>query len=253
MTVDAATAVAALAAAKDVEALTEAIAGASFLDGTPGDDRQKLRGARAKGEEGSESHVNGARSSRLPAFPPSTAARTRLKKMKAEESAKEAAAAAAGPSERSPHAKEVRRDRLARWPQGMQLAGGGTTSRSSTPGPPRNAGARRGLVAAPVRCRRRRHRHLPTSPPSRLPTLVQSYDAGEFEALLEKYDKLNWRIVRSVQSAVRQRGGPRRQTWRPPPPLREACPATSIGLPFAPCSKPGGATVKPDEYYTLYG
>ena len=37
-------AVAALAAAKDVEALEAAIAAAAFLDATPGDDRQKLRG-----------------------------------------------------------------------------------------------------------------------------------------------------------------------------------------------------------------
>ena len=43
--------------------------------------------------------------------------------------------------------------------------------------------------------------------------LLQKYDAGEFGALVEKYEKLNWRII----------------------------------------SKPGGATVKPDEYYTLYG
>lgn len=42
---------------------------------------------------------------------------------------------------------------------------------------------------------------------------VQSYDAAEFAALVEKYEKLNWRII----------------------------------------SKPGGATVKPDDFYTLYG
>ena len=42
---------------------------------------------------------------------------------------------------------------------------------------------------------------------------AQSYDAAEFPALVEKYDKLAWRIL----------------------------------------SKPGGATMKPDEYYTLYG
>ncbi len=41
----------------------------------------------------------------------------------------------------------------------------------------------------------------------------QSYSAAEFDALSEKYAALNWRIV----------------------------------------SKPGGATVKPDEFYTLYG
>lgn len=43
--------------------------------------------------------------------------------------------------------------------------------------------------------------------------LVQSYEASEGEALASKYEKLNWRII----------------------------------------SKPGGATVKPDDFYTLYG
>jgi len=42
---------------------------------------------------------------------------------------------------------------------------------------------------------------------------LQSYDIGEFEKLAEKYEKLNWRII----------------------------------------SKPGGATVKPDDFYMLYG
>ena len=42
---------------------------------------------------------------------------------------------------------------------------------------------------------------------------LQSYDVAEFEALLAKYEKLNWKII----------------------------------------SKPGGATVKPDEFYSLYG
>ena len=42
---------------------------------------------------------------------------------------------------------------------------------------------------------------------------LQSYDVAEFEALLAKCEKLNWKII----------------------------------------SKPGGATVKPDEFYTLYG
>ena len=45
MTVDASTAVAALVAAKDIEALEAAIEQSSFLDNTPGEDRQKLRGA----------------------------------------------------------------------------------------------------------------------------------------------------------------------------------------------------------------
>lgn len=43
--------------------------------------------------------------------------------------------------------------------------------------------------------------------------LRQSYSAAEFDALAGKYAALNWRIV----------------------------------------SKPGGATVKPDEFYILYG
>jgi hypothetical protein len=42
---------------------------------------------------------------------------------------------------------------------------------------------------------------------------AQSYDIAEFPALVEKYETLNWRII----------------------------------------SKPGGATVKPDEFYLLYG
>ena len=45
MTVSAQEAVTALAAAKSVEDLTAAIERSSFLDATPGDDRQKLRGA----------------------------------------------------------------------------------------------------------------------------------------------------------------------------------------------------------------
>ena len=42
---------------------------------------------------------------------------------------------------------------------------------------------------------------------------MQSYDAKEFDKLVEKYEKLNLRII----------------------------------------SKPGGATVKPDDFYLLYG
>ena len=42
---------------------------------------------------------------------------------------------------------------------------------------------------------------------------MQSYSAVEFDALAEKYASLNWRLV----------------------------------------SKPGGATVKPDDFYVLYG
>lgn len=46
MTVDAKAAVAALLSAKDIEALKVAVDAAAFLDGVPGDDRQKLRGER---------------------------------------------------------------------------------------------------------------------------------------------------------------------------------------------------------------
>lgn len=47
MTVDTATVVAALVAAKNIDALEAAISQGSFLDAIPGDDRQKLRGATA--------------------------------------------------------------------------------------------------------------------------------------------------------------------------------------------------------------
>lgn len=43
--------------------------------------------------------------------------------------------------------------------------------------------------------------------------LLQVYDAAEYLDLVAKYEKLNWRII----------------------------------------SKPGGATVKPDDFYILYG
>ena len=77
MTVDAATAVASLQAAKDINSLKTAIQQALFLDATPGDDRQKLR-----------------------------AARTRLRQLLKDESAAAEAAAKAGPAEKSPWAKD---------------------------------------------------------------------------------------------------------------------------------------------------
>jgi hypothetical protein len=45
------------------------------------------------------------------------------------------------------------------------------------------------------------------------PHVKESYDAAEFEGLVQKYEKLNWRMI----------------------------------------SKPGGAVVRPDEFYCLYG
>ena len=49
MGADAATVLAALAGAgNDLDALAAAIRGASFLDTTPGEDRQKLRGAQTR-------------------------------------------------------------------------------------------------------------------------------------------------------------------------------------------------------------
>lgn len=52
-----------------------------------------------------------------------------------------------------------------------------------------------------------------TAPVEKSPHAKGSYDIAEFETLAPKYEKLNWRII----------------------------------------SKPGGATVKPDEFYSLYG
>lgn len=113
MTLDAASAVAALVAAKEIEALEDAIAKASFLDNTPGEDRQKLRGEAREGPTGRFSlgcrRGLGARDHTLPAGSVRpAAARTRLKKMKAEAAAKAGTADAKTPVERSPHAKEVR-------------------------------------------------------------------------------------------------------------------------------------------------
>ena len=59
------------------------------------------------------------------------------------------------------------------------------------------------------------HAFAPSDPRTAAPLLPpppQSYDAAEFDALAAKYEKLNWRII----------------------------------------SKPGGATVKPDDFYSLY-
>lgn len=56
---------------------------------------------------------------------------------------------------------------------------------------------------------------IPTQRPLKLNCLklLQSYDAAEYDKLAAGYENLNWRMI----------------------------------------SKPGGATVKPDDFYSLYG
>ena len=57
------------------------------------------------------------------------------------------------------------------------------------------------------------HAHTREAHTAHTHTHTQSYDASEFEALASKYEGLSWRMT----------------------------------------SKPGGATVKSDEFYQLYG
>ena len=201
-----ASALAALTASgSDPETLASAIQGSAFLDATPGDARQQLRGERGgrRREErrGERRGLTGRGRARgacvLPSLsrralsprPPSflSAARARLRKILADEEAKAAAEAARPAGERSPFVKEVRED------------GGKEEDRFFFffffgRGHPF---ARSPLVLA------RSHR-CPPSP--------QSYDPADFEALAAAYEGLAWRAV----------------------------------------SKPGGATVKPDEFYALY-
>ena len=96
-----------------------------------------------------------------------------------------------------------------------QAAKYGSDSSSKTP-VERSPHAKEVSAPLPPRAARRR----PTAPaplPDGVlpppPVTPQSYEAKEFEALAAKYEKLNWRII----------------------------------------SKPGGATVKPDDFYLLYG
>lgn len=118
MTIDPAAAVAAIAAANDVESLEKAIEAASFLDATPGDDRQKLRGEMRDEWPG---HCVSGRSCSDATTPARwcanlcqilsrcAAGRSRLRRMKAELASKGGAASAtARPVVKSPHAKEVR-------------------------------------------------------------------------------------------------------------------------------------------------
>lgn len=85
----------------------------------------------------------------------------------------------------------------------------------------------------------------------RSPHAKESYDAAEFEALVEKYEKLNWRIIRCggggrETAGVCSTGGRGRLAMA-------AAAAPHRSLPTSTYSKPGGATVKPDDFYTLYG
>lgn len=145
------------------------------------------------------------------------AARTRLKKMQAEAAAKAGAAEAKTPAERSPHAKEVR----GAAPWDGRLGGGrgvgdvtdSSGGRSGAPGLEGNLPGRR-VVAAHL------HRTIsgpgrPAPPASRpatahvprdCPPSPQSYDAAEFEDLVQKYEKLNWRIIRWGQLGLAKGG-----------------------------------------------
>lgn len=109
--------------------------------------------------------------------------------MKAEAAAKagQADAASKTPVERSPHAKDVRLCSFAALQAGG-VVGARWKRQRGVHLPPR---AMRGCVASyPVPAP-----FPPSLPPAR-PS--QSYDAAEFEALAEKYEKLNWRIIRWV-------------------------------------------------------
>jgi len=133
-----ASALAALTASgADPETLASAIQGASFLDGTPGDARQQLRGKKRRGEGGnSVDRALGWRSS-TPSPPPTfslspcalvPAARARLRKILADEEAKAAAEAARPAGERSPFVKEVTREKRERERE-KRLRGGGAPLR----------------------------------------------------------------------------------------------------------------------------
>ena len=109
-------AIAAFAAAgNDIDALEKAIEEASYLDATPGEERQKLRGmTHSSPAAGTEEEVPSfcrAYERRNRWWPFDAATRTRVKRLKKEAIAKAEAAAkdaaTKGPKERSPHIKEV--------------------------------------------------------------------------------------------------------------------------------------------------
>ena len=108
---DAQAAVAAIAAAgNDTEALAEAIEKAAFLDETPGENRQTLRGRLSSYEHNQKLQLRTfmpctARGSG--AISPNAAARTKLKKIFTDERKKKEMAEADAIANRSPHKKEV--------------------------------------------------------------------------------------------------------------------------------------------------
>lgn len=127
MTIDVGTALAAIAAANDVDTLEKALQDASFIDATPGDDRQKYRGAlgvparivralaglhRPRTGHVVDPHLlhtcirPGSRTLQSSLL---AAGKAKLRKLKTEQAAKGGAASATSkPAEKSPHAKEVR-------------------------------------------------------------------------------------------------------------------------------------------------
>jgi acyl-CoA-binding protein len=201
MAVDAKSAVAALAAAKDSGSLKAAIAAASFLDAAPGDDRQKLRGAPEDLPDALPRAAAPLRGRAAdPAFrPPNPPPQPRAR------------GSASSPPRRLP-----RPDLLPPSPRRSRRTPRRCAAPLAAVAPPA-ARARPPASLTPQSTNQRTidlnspPTHPPTHPTTPPTTHRQSYDAAEFPALAAKYEKLAWRII----------------------------------------SKPGGATVKPDEFYTL--
>ncbi len=100
------------AAGNDLDALAAAIDKASFLDGTPGEERQKLRGETVDAETYSRECAKVQHEQRqgqrlMPSSVTWKLARTKLKKLRIDDEKKTAAASAKSAADRSPHTKEV--------------------------------------------------------------------------------------------------------------------------------------------------
>lgn len=250
MTVDARTAVAALASARDIEDLEAAIKGAMFLDDVPGEDRQKLRGEiRAWALVHLDACLQVLLVSRAWSSLVSRARSTAgsflyhalLDECSGEDQAEEDEGRGGGQGCSGCSCICQPRRAVAPCQGGAQ---GAADHRpllpplpvpSSQPPHPEGAAALCLLsaLARQLPCPSRPALlpfHLPSPLPSTTPchklapfpntvplpipsSLPQTYDAGEFEDLVGKYEELKWRII----------------------------------------SKPGGATVKPDDFYVLYG